>query len=119
MHGNAFRAIVSNDHKNGPMLQGRFDFWVIKSPDFKSLDTKIVEKENVCLKIGKCYQFSSNNFPDRSFRHRDQKVWLDERDNSDELFLGDSTFQVIQGLNGDEGTISLQGTNYPKFHLRH
>ena len=29
------------------------------------------------LSIGKCYQFSSKNFPTHAFRHRNGEIWAD------------------------------------------
>jgi hypothetical protein len=46
------------------------------------------------------------------------EVWLDAFDKTDDTWGGDSVFKVIAPLNGDEGYMSFEGTNYPEFHLR-
>ena len=71
------------------------------------------------LVIGKCYQFSSKNFPANAFRHRNNELWLDEKENDNDLYKADSTWKVIKGNSGDEDSISLEATNYPEFHVRH
>lgn len=116
MHGNAFRVLIDKDHKSGSAIQGRFDLWALKTPDF--VPEVIIPVKKVCLEIGKCYQFSSTNYPDRSPRHRNKEVWLDARTN-DKLFKADSTFKIFKGLNGDPDYITLMATNYPEFYWKH
>lgn len=110
MIGKFFRVVIDKDHKSGPNIQGRFDLWAVET------DKEPIEEESEQvggLSIGKCYQFSSKNFPGNAFRHRNGEVWLDKKDNGNALYKADSTWKIIKGNLGGEDTISLQSVNYP------
>lgn len=69
------------------------------------------------LKLDQPYAFTSVNFPDRTIRHRDFEVWLDQRTESD-LFRGDSGFVIRPGL-ADPSLVSFESVNFPGRFLRH
>jgi hypothetical protein len=63
--------------------------------------------------------FRSRNFPDRRLRHRDFRIHLEgPNDPNPQLFIADSTFQVVKGL-ADPNGFSFKATNLPNHFIRH
>jgi hypothetical protein len=58
MHGNAFRVLLDGDHKSGNGIQGRFDLWAVKTPDFVPLDLP-QEPKRAIMDFGASYASSS------------------------------------------------------------
>jgi hypothetical protein len=66
MHGNAFRVLLDGDHKSGPGIQGRFDLWAIKTPDFVPLDLPL-EPQRAIMDLGA--KFSSKGAWDGNWKN--------------------------------------------------
>ena len=63
------------------------------------------------------YRFTSNNYPDYYFRHRNLELWLDKNETTD-LYIKDSSWKIVSGLNG-RATVSFESINFPGHYLRH
>ena len=68
--------------------------------------------------LGRQFRFKSVNYPDRSFRHRDAKLWLDRCETKGLSGL-DSTFTIVPGISGIRNGISFKSENYPDHFIRH
>ena len=44
VNGNTFRVIIDKAHTKGANIQGRFDLWVVKNPDYKPKEIEAVPK---------------------------------------------------------------------------
>jgi len=69
------------------------------------------------LQLNKCYRFESLNFEDEYMRHRSWTLYKES--DSGNLYVKDSTFKVIEAINGDPDQVSLESVNYAGYHIRH
>jgi hypothetical protein len=44
MNGKLFRVIIDKNHKSGNNIQGRFDLWAVKNPDYKPEEEVILKR---------------------------------------------------------------------------
>ena len=62
-------------------------------------------------------RFRSQNYPNDLLRHSNYEIWKNPEQNTD-LYQGDSTFIVRNGLEG-LGSYSFESYNYPDYFLYH
>jgi Alpha-L-arabinofuranosidase B (ABFB) domain/Spherulation-specific family 4 len=65
-----------------------------------------------------CFSFAAVNQPGKYLRHYLFRLRTDPSNNSD-LFNQDATFCARPGLDGGNGTVSLESKNYPGRFIRH
>jgi len=75
------------------------------------------EAEKPLLDIGKIYRFQASNYPDKMFRHKGFKIWIDKANVNAQFYVKDSSWKIVAGLSGQG--ISFQSVNYPTRYLRH
>ena len=68
--------------------------------------------------IGRCYQFTALNYPNKAIRHRRKEIWIDDI-TTEALFIADSTWKAQHGLTGAADSISFEASNFPGRYMTH
>ena len=55
MNGKYFRVIIDKDHKSGDHIQGRFDLWAVKNPDYVAPKRK-PQPQRAMMDLGATYE---------------------------------------------------------------
>jgi hypothetical protein len=59
MNGKLFRVIIDKNHKSGNNIQGRFDLWAVKNPDYKPEEDEKDVPKRAMIDLGATYSQSS------------------------------------------------------------
>jgi hypothetical protein len=133
MNGNAFRVMLehANGHATGAGTAGKFDFWVVKNPNFTPTAKELAQVTSISqtdiakdsnnyastIKVGQCYRFKSLNEAKSFmlFSRSDSSMYAQKEES-----LRDSTFKAIAGQDETipEG-ISFVSTSVTDRYLRH
>ena len=52
-------------------------------------------------------------------RHRSAQMWMDPNHEGFNSFDETSLFKIVQGLSGDENSVSFESANRPGYYVRH